>query len=89
MKTGPGAVNRRRLDLAVELLTDAAAARGDDEAVEALSTATPLGNLVSAIVKPNPDRLPPAPPFEDEADSLSVLIDRFRANLDWDGRTED
>jgi hypothetical protein len=89
MKTGPGAVNRHRLDLAVELLTDAAAARGDEEAVEALSTATPLGNLVSAIVKPNPDRLPPAPPFEDEADSLSVLIDRFRANLDWDGRTED
>jgi hypothetical protein len=89
LKTGPGAVNRRRLDLAVELLTDAAAARGDDEAVEALSTATPLGNLVSAIVKPDPDRLPPAPPFEDEADSLAVLIDRFRASLDWDGRTED
>jgi hypothetical protein len=89
MHTGPGAVNRRRLDLAVELLTDAATARGDDETVEALSTATPLGNLISAIVKPNPDRLPPAPPFEDEADSLAVLIERFRATLDWDGRKED
>ena len=65
------------------------AARKDDEAVEAFSTATPLGNLVSAIVNPDPDRLPPAPPFDDEVAALSVLIDRFRGTLDWDGRTED
>ena len=89
MHEGPQDVNRHRLALAVELLTDAAAARKDDEAVEAFSTATPLGNLVSAIVNPDPDRLPPAPPFDDEVAALSVLIDRFRGTLDWDGRTED
>ena len=89
MKTGPGGVNRYQLELAVELLGDAATARKDTEAVEALSTATPLGNLVSAIVKPDDDRLPPAPPFEDEAEALAVLIDRFTASLDWDGRPGD
>ena len=83
---GPEAVNAQQLTLAVELLIDAALQRGDDETTEALGTATPLGNLTSAIIKPDPDRLAPAPPFDDEAAAWSVLVDRFVATLDWDGQ---
>lgn len=86
--TGPGEVNRRQLDLAVELLTDAATARKDTETAEALTTATPLSNLIRAIVKPDPDRLPPAPPFDDEVGAWSVLVDRFSASLVWDGQPD-
>ncbi len=81
---GPGSVNRRQLELAVELLTDAAAARHDDETADALSSATPLASLTSAIIKPDPDRMAPAPPFDDEAAAWSILVDTFAATLDWD-----
>lgn len=81
---GPKAVNRRQLELAVELLTDAATARKDVETVDALGTATPLGNLVRAVVKPDPDRLPPLPPFDDEVTIWTALTDRFADTLEWD-----
>lgn len=81
---GPAEVNRRQLALATELLTDAAAARGDSETTEALGSASPLGYLVSAIANPNPDRLPPSPPFEDEAAAWDVLVERFTGTLEWD-----
>jgi hypothetical protein len=86
--TGPGAVDRRQLELAVELLTDAAVARKDEETADALSTATPLSSLISAIVKPAADRMPPAPPFDDEVGAWNVLVDRFASTLDWDGESE-
>jgi len=85
LQSGPEAVDAQQLTLAVELLVDAALQRGDDETTEALGTASPLGNLVSAITKPDPERLAPAPPFDDEAAAWSVLVDRFVATLDWDG----
>jgi len=81
----PGTVERGQLSLAVELLTDAAVARGDTETTDALSTATPLGNLVGAITRPDPDRQTPSPPFDDEAAAWSILVDRFASTLDWDG----
>ncbi|MGI8590891.1 MAG: primosomal protein [Nakamurella sp.] len=84
MLKGPAAVNRKRLDLAVELLTDAAAARKDEETQDALSTATPLASLVSSIVKPDADRMAPAPPFDDEVAAWSILVDRFATTLEWD-----
>lgn len=84
MLEGPASVNRKQLDLAVELLTDAAAARKDDETQDALSTATPLASLVSAIVKPGADRMAPAPPFDDEVAAWSILVDRFATTLEWD-----
>lgn len=74
-----------QLALAVELLSDAAAARSDAESTEALSTASPLGNLIRAITSPDPDRLPPTPPFDDEAAAWTVLVDRFTGSLDWNG----
>ena len=85
LREGPAAVDGRQLELAVELLIDAALERGDSETVEAVGSSTPLGNLIGAITRPDPDRLPPSPPFDDEAAAWSVLVDRFAATLDWDG----
>ena len=84
---GPKAVDRKQLELAVELLTDAAASRKDEEAADALSSATPLASLTSAIIKPDPDRMAPAPPFDDEVAAWSALVDTFAATLDWDPET--
>ena len=81
---GPDAVDRRQLELAVELLTDAAAARKDEESTNALSSATPLASLISSIVKPDADRMAPAPPYDDEVAAWSVLVDTFAGTLDWD-----
>jgi hypothetical protein len=80
---GPEEVDDDQLALAVEVLTDAAVARGDDETVQAFSTATPLGWLIDAILRPNPNRLPPTPPFTDEVTAWNVLVESFAANLDW------
>ncbi len=85
LHTGPGGVDRRRLDLGVELLSDAATARSDEETLEALGSSTPLGRLVRTITKPDPDTLPAAPPFDDEVGAWTVLVERFTATLDWDG----
>jgi len=82
---GPEEVDRDRLTLGVELLVDAAASRGDSETVEALGSSTPLGNLVSIIIRPDPARMTPSPPFDDEAAAWSILVDRFAATLDWEG----
>ncbi len=80
---GPGAVDRRQLELAVELLVDAAAVRGDDETAEALGSSSPLGFLVNATLRPDPGRLQPTPPFTDEVTAWNVLLESFVANLDW------
>jgi hypothetical protein len=80
---GPRATDADQLELAVELLRDAATARGDQEVAAALSTATPLGNLVRAITQPVPGRLPPSPPFDDEVAAWTALVDTFTGTLDW------
>jgi len=85
---GPENVDRDQLTLGVELLVDAATARGDTETVEALGSSTPLGNLVSIIIKPDPARMTPSPPFDDEAAAWSILVDRFVSTLDWDGERQ-
>ena len=82
---GPEAVDRRQLELAVELLVDSALQRGDTETTEALGTASPLGNLVGATITPDADRQAPAPPYDDEVAAWSVLVERFSETLDWDG----
>jgi hypothetical protein len=81
---GPETVDSAQLDLAVELLTDAAEARSDEETVEALSSASPLGNLIGSLTDSDPDRMAPAPPYDDEAAAWTVLVDRFAATLEWD-----
>ena len=82
---GPEAVDRKQLELAVELLIDAALQRADSETTDALGTATPLGNLVGATIRPDPERQAPAPPFDDEVAAWTVLVERFASTLDWDG----
>lgn len=86
--TGPGGVRRPQLALAVELLGDAATARHDEETVEALGSSSPLGALLSSIITPDPDRLAPSPPFDDEAAAFDVLTERFSGTLDWDAHDE-
>jgi hypothetical protein len=81
--TGPENTDAGQLALAVELLGDAAAARGDSEVADALSSASPLGNLVRAITRPDPDRLPPSPPFDDEVAAWRTMVDSFGTTLDW------
>jgi hypothetical protein len=81
---GPAAVSPGRLALAVELLTDAAAARGDDDVPHAFSAASPLGSLVTAITRPGAGRMVPAPPFDDEVAGWRALVAAFAASLEWD-----
>lgn len=83
MLGGPLEVDGDQMTLAAELLADAATARGDDEVSVALSTATELGNLVRAITQPDPDRLPPSPPFDDEAAAWGALVSTFEGSVDW------
>jgi hypothetical protein len=81
---GPQAVSPGRLSLAVELLSDAATTRKDDDLPHALSSASPLGSLVNAIVKPAAGRMAPAPPYDDEVAAWTAAVDTFAASLEWD-----
>ncbi len=80
---GPDGADADQVELAVELLTDAADSRDDTEVATAFSSASPLGNLIRAITQPDPDRLPPSPPFDDEATAWSALVNTFAASLAW------
>jgi hypothetical protein len=84
---GPAAVRPGQLSLAVELLSDAAAVRKDDDVPHALSTASPLGSLVTAIIRPGAGRMVPAPPFDDEVAAWRTLVDSFAGALEWDPKS--
>ena len=78
---GPRRMDRNQLDLAVELFTDAAA-YGDDDAVgEALGSTTPLGWFVDYAVNPDPKRMAPSPPFENESEAWRALEHDFENRL--------
>ena len=81
---GPEAVDPIQLDLAVELVTDADAWAGDDRASMALQQSEPLGWLVSFVLRPDPTRLAPSPPFAAEVTAwrglVSALEDRLRVH---------
>ena len=78
---GPDVVDGTQLELAVELVTDAADWAGDEETREALAPSESLGWLVSFIVRPDPTRLTPSPPFDREAASWRAVQDRFLGRL--------
>jgi hypothetical protein len=78
---GPHAVDPAQLELAVELLLDAADWAGDTEMREALATSESLGWLVSFVLRPDPNRLTPSPPFQREATRWRELEDRFLGRL--------
>lgn len=71
---GPLTVDSAQLELATELLLDVGEWAGDDDAAEALADSQPLGWLVSFIVRPDPTRLAPSPPFTAEAARFRELV---------------
>ncbi len=74
---GPTSVDPARLELATELLLDVGEWAGDDGPRAALAGSQPLGWLVSFIVKPDPTRLAPSPPYDAESAALRGLLDRL------------
>jgi hypothetical protein len=78
---GPTEVDPARLELATELLLDVGEWAGDDGPREALASGQPLGWLVSYIVKPDPTRLAPSPPFDAESTALRALLDGLEDRL--------
>jgi hypothetical protein len=78
---GPDVVDAEQLELAVELIVDAAAWAGDSRTREDLAPSESLGWLVSFVVRPDPTRLTPSPPFDREAASWRALEDRFLGRL--------
>ncbi|MGH3909839.1 MAG: primosomal protein [Pseudonocardiaceae bacterium] len=79
---GPETVDPVQLDLAVELITDAEHWAGSDTADEALLSSATLGWLISFVLRPDPTRLAPSPPFAAEVQAWRALVtgleDRLR-----------
>ncbi|MGH3776143.1 MAG: primosomal protein [Pseudonocardiaceae bacterium] len=71
---GPETVDPGQLELAVELITDAEQWAGSDAADKALASSEPLGWLVSFLLRPDPTRLAPSPPFDAEAAAWRALV---------------
>ncbi|TCP49311.1 hypothetical protein EV191_109133 [Tamaricihabitans halophyticus] len=78
---GPDSMDPTQLDLAVELLTDAADWADEDGVRTALRSSEPLGWLVSFVVRPDPLRLAPSAPFTAERDAWRTLVDDFERRL--------
>ncbi|HEX2298466.1 MAG TPA: primosomal protein, partial [Pseudonocardiaceae bacterium] len=78
---GPQTVDPVQLDLAVELITDAEQWAGSDAADEALASSEPLGWLVSFVLRPDPTRLAPSPPFDAEVQAWRTLVSRLEDRL--------
>jgi hypothetical protein len=79
---GPDTVDPVQLDLAVELLNDAADWADDKSVAEALAQSESLGWLVSFVLRPDPTRMAPSPPFEAEQASWTRLVESFESRLD-------
>ncbi|MGB8961953.1 MAG: primosomal protein [Pseudonocardiaceae bacterium] len=78
---GPKTVDPGQLELAVELITDAEQWAGSDAADQMLASSEPLGWLVSFLVRPDPTRLAPSPPFAAEAAAWRALVGGFEDRL--------
>ncbi len=81
LAAGTTAVDGAQLELATELLLDVGEWAGDDEPREALADSQSLGWLVSFIIKPDPTRLAPSPPFDAESARFGELVDDLQARL--------
>jgi hypothetical protein len=78
---GVDAIDPTQLELAVELVTDAADWAGDDSVSAALSTSESLGWLVSYVLRPDPNRLAPSAPFDTEQSEWRKLVETFENRL--------
>lgn len=79
---GPRRVDSEQLDLATELFLDAADFTDDAGPSKALAGTTPLGFFVSYAVNPDPKRLAPSPPFDNEAEAWRALQHEFEDRLE-------
>ncbi|PYE14676.1 hypothetical protein DFR67_112138 [Williamsia limnetica] len=79
---GPRRIDRRQLELAVELFTDAADFADDDSVAEALGSTTPLGWFVNYALNPDPKRMAPSAPFDNESEAWRALEHEFETRLD-------
>jgi hypothetical protein len=82
IEEGPDTVDPVQLDLAVELLNDAADWAGDKSVSEALAQSESLGWLVSFVLRPDPTRLAPSAPFDAEVEAWRGLVSDFEERLD-------
>lgn len=78
---GPRRIDRNQLELAVELFTDAADFADDKSVSEALGSTTPLGWFVDYATNPDPKRMAPSPPFDNEAEAWRALEHEFEDRL--------
>lgn len=74
-------VDPSQLELATELLLDVGEWAGDDDPADALADNQPLGWLVSFVVRPDPTRLAPSPPFTTESARFRELVEDLTARL--------
>jgi hypothetical protein len=78
---GPKTVDPGQLELAVEIITDAEQWAGSDAADKALASSESLGWLVSFLLRPDPTRLAPSPPFDAEVAAWRALVGGFEDRL--------
>jgi hypothetical protein len=78
---GPMAVDPIQLEQAVELVRDVGDWAGDDEPRAALAESQSLGWLVSFVIRPDPTRLAPSPPFDADAAKWRELVDDLEKRL--------
>ena len=78
---GPAAVDPTQLEQAVELLRDVGDWAGDDHPREALAESQSLGWLVSFVIRPDPTRMAPSPPYERDAEKWRELVDDLEKRL--------
>ncbi|MGV9710515.1 primosomal protein [Gordonia sp. NPDC003424] len=78
---GPRRIDKNQLDLAVELLTDAADYADDDSVNNALGATTPLGWFVDYTINPDPKRMAPSAPFDNESEAWRALVHDFEGRL--------
>ena len=53
----------------------------DDSVSEALGSTTPLGWFVDYAINPDPKRMAPSPPFENESEAWRALVHDFEGRL--------
>lgn len=78
---GPMAVDPTQLEQAVELVRDVGDWAGDDAPRAALAESQSLGWLVSFVIRPDPTRLAPSPPFDADAATWQELVDGLEKRL--------
>ena len=78
---GPRRVDGTQLDLAAELLTDAADFADLATVNDELASTTPLGWFVDYAINPDPERLAPSGPFDNESEAWRALVADFEERL--------